>query len=136
MIGAILACFAVSASGQGTGLCLHVPIMERDVSRYVKTILTQSTSAQLAAFHIPASDTSNVIVITDTATCRVVAAVNQRNTRADSLGTPAPVLIVRTGNPSTPASIRYIVWDNTKWGEYWSLGVFGPNFEFFNGFTM
>lgn len=128
--------FGTSVQAQGTGLCWHVPIMERDVSRYVKTILTQYNSTQLAALHIPASDTSNVIVVTDTATCRAVATANQRATRVDSLGIPRPVVVVRTGNTGAPASIRYVVWDNTKWGEWWSLAVFGPNFEFYNGLTM
>jgi hypothetical protein len=121
---------------QENGLCLRVPIMERDVSSYVKRILTTHDSTSLAYYHLAPSDTSNVVVVTDTAQCRVIAIANQRATRVDSLGSPRPVLVVRTGNTTIPASIRYIVWDNTKWGEWDSLAVFGPNLEYFHGFTM
>ena len=128
--------FCASADAQASNQCWHVPTMERDISRYLKTILSTYSTEQLAAIHIPASDTSTVVVVTDSAVCGAVAAANQRATRVDSLGTPRPVVVERTGNTSVPTSVRYIVWDNIKLGEWWSLTVFGPNFEFYNGFTM
>ena len=133
---AVSMAFSTSSQAQVTGFCWHVPSIERKIASHVKRMLAQYSAAQLAPYHIPPSDSSDVIVVTDTATCRAVAAANQRATRLDSPGTPRPVVVVRTGNPSDPASIRYVVWDNTKVGEWWSITVFGPNFEFYNGFTM